>query len=306
MNAPAIGKPPMFRPGARLAAGFCLDLAQLIVEMLDEDLAPTLIVLGVLSANVGDFDRMAGEQVGQASSWTLIDREPISAYRLARNLAIPYETTRRHVARLVDKGKLVRAGAGVLIAPDVLAHPSAQVCARAAWRLGCDLCDNLQALGLDLPPRAAETGPDEQRRVARLANEFFLAAIKTMVETTRTDMVTTLLMLAIYRANQARLEESLAISRAYAGPDDVLLDEDRSAVTMYALSKATRLPYETVRRHATLLVEEALCIRTAAGLIVPSSVVQAPDIAAGSARVWALAEDFIAAAFAPVPTRGAP
>lgn len=109
-----------------------------------------------------------------------------------------------------------------------------------------------------------------------------------------------------HRANQERLEKSLAMSGAHAAHDQAPPDEDRSAVTMYALSRATRLPYETVRRHATILVEEALCIRTAAGLIVPASVVQAPHIAAGSAQVWALAADFIAAAFGPAPTRGAP
>lgn len=306
MSEPVIGQTPLFRPGARLAAGFCLDLAQLIVEMLDEDLAPTLVVLGVLSANVAAFDRMAAEQAGQASSWTMIDREPVSAYRLARNLAIPYETTRRHVARLVDKGKLVRAGSGVMIAPEVLVRPSAPVAAEAVWRRSVRLCDDLQVLGLDVPPHGLEASADEQRRVARLANEFLLAAIKATVEATNTDMVTTLVFMSIYRANRAALENDPALALAYGAPDQLAADVERTPVSIYALSRRMRLPYETVRRHAAILVDEDLCRRLDDGLIVPADVLRSPSIAAGSAQIWALAADFITAAFGPVPTLGAP
>ena len=41
----------------------------------------------------------------------MIDREPVSAYRLALNLGMPYETARRHVARLVNSGKPIVTGA---------------------------------------------------------------------------------------------------------------------------------------------------------------------------------------------------
>jgi hypothetical protein len=300
VSASVIGLTTPFRPGARLAAGFSLDCAKLLVEMLDEDLIPTVVVLGVLSANVAAFDRSAGDVPGQASPWTMIDREPVSAYRLARNLAIPYETTRRHVARLVDKGKLARNGPGVLIAAQVLTLPAAPVCAEAVWRLAVRLCHDLQILGLDVPPRRAEAGPDEQRRVARLANEFFLAAIKTTVEATHTDLVTTLVFMAIYRANQARLE--MAPGRALDRLEEQVADEEQSAISIYALSRRMRLPYETVRRHAAILIDEGLCLRMDDGLIVPAAVLQSPSIAAGSAQMWTLAADFITAAFGPVPT----
>jgi hypothetical protein len=302
VSTPVIGQTPLFRPGARLAAGFCLDLARLVVEMLDEDLAPTLVVLGVLSANVAAFDRAAAEQVGQASPWAMIDREPVSAYRLARNLAMPYETARRHVARLVDKGKLVRVGSGVMIAPAVLVRPSAPVAAEAVWRRAVRLCDDLEALGLQVPAHGGEAEPDEQRRVARLANEFLLASIKATVEATHTDMVTTLVFLSIYRANRAALENDPALALAYGGPEQLVADVERAPVSIYALSRRMRLPYETVRRHAAILVDEALCLRTDDGLMVPASVLQSPPIAAGSAQIWVLAADFITAAFGPAPT----
>ena len=49
-------------------------------------------------------------------------RRPVRVSRLAKRLGIPDETTRRQVARLVEKGLCVRVRGGVLVPSSVLAR----------------------------------------------------------------------------------------------------------------------------------------------------------------------------------------
>lgn len=281
--------------GVGLASGFCLDCAKLITEMLDEDLVPSVVCLGVLSANVARYDRAVTQDPGVAVHFNAIPREAVSIYRLARNLSIPYETTRRHAARLIAKGVCVRDGDGVTLAPNLFFMPRPLITAKEAWRLCVELRDNLEAMGLDAPPPPLEVDDHEKRRVGRLANDFFLAGLKIAVDATATDMVTALIFLAIARANQIE------------GPPNTILPDDRmKPVSVYALSRTMRVPYETVRRHVGILLGEGLCRKApSGGLIVPLNVARSEPLLAASAQAWTLMSDFIAAAFGPGAARAA-
>jgi hypothetical protein len=284
---------PLRAGGAGLAAGFCLDCAGLLTQLLDEDVVPTVVVLGVLSANVAAFNRAISPD--PAPHFDAIDRQAVSVYRLARNLSLPYETARRHVARLISKGVCVRVGDGLTIAPGVLPAPRAMICAEEVWRLAVQLRADLEAMGLRAPAPDPEADQHEKRRVGRLANEFFLAGMKIVVEATASDLVTALIFLAISRANQA------------AGPrDEILPDEEAAPVSVYALSRKLRLPYETVRRHAGILLGEGLCRKApSGGLVVPLEVLRSEPVLDASARAWALMSEFITAAFGPIAVRSA-
>lgn len=294
MSQPADAPPvPLRADGAGLAAGFCLDCASLLTELLDEDLVPTVVVLGVLSANVAAFDRAISTDV--AVNFNAIDRQAVSIYRLARNISLPYETARRHVARLIKKGVFTRVGDGLTLDPGILPAPRAMICAEEVWRLAIQLRADLEAMGLEAPAPDPDADHHEKRRVGRLANEFFLAGMKITVEATASDFVTALVFLAIARENQA------------AGPRDVFLPDDQSApISIYALSRKMRLPYETVRRHAGILLGEGLCRRAdAGGLIIPTSVFRSEPIQAATAMAWGLMSNFVTAAFGPMTVRSA-
>jgi DNA-binding transcriptional ArsR family regulator len=284
---------PLRAGGAGLASGFCLDCARLLTELLDEDVVPTVLVLGILSANVSADLRAAVAAPDGAIAYDAIDRRAVSVYRLARNLSLPYETARRHAARLVEKGVCARVGDGLTIEPGILAGPRSLVCVEEVWRLASQLREDLLAMGLEAPAPDPAADHSEKRRVGRLANEFFLAGMKIAVDATATDLVTVLIFLAIARANQAD------------GPRDIILPDARSIpVSVYALSRQLRMPYETVRRHVGILLGEGLCCKVAAGgLIVPVSVLRAERLQDASARAWTLMSDFITAAFGPIAVR---
>jgi hypothetical protein len=286
---------PFRAGGAGLASGFCLDCASLLTELLDEDLVPTVLVLGILSANVSADARAAAASPDGALPYDAIIRQAVSIYRLARNLSLPYETARRHVARLVEKGVCARVGDGLTIAPGILPGPRSLVCVEEVWRLAGQLREDLLAMGLEAPAPDPAADHSEKRRVGRLANEFFLAGMKIAVDATATDLVTVLIFLAIARENQA-----------HGPPDEILADENVVPVSVYALSRKLRMPYETVRRHVGILLGEGLCCKVpAGGLVVPLAVLRGGAVRAASAKAWGLMSDFITAAFGPIAKRTA-
>jgi hypothetical protein len=167
--------------------------------------------------------------------------------------------------------------------------------AEEIWRFSRQLRDDLQALGLEAPPAPVDADQHEKRRVGRLGNAFFLSGLKIAVDATATDLVTALIFLAVARANQA-----------HGPPDTVLPDDQMVPISIYAVSREMRLPYETVRRHVGILLGEGLCRKVpAGGLIVPFSVARSQPVLTASAQAWALMSEFIAAAFGPMTARSA-
>lgn len=287
--------PGAFWPGARLAAGFCLEAAKLLTDLLDEDLTPTVIVLGVLSANVATHDRAVAGPTAAATPFDAINREPVSVYRLARNLDLPYETARRHVARLVKKGVCARVGQGLVLSAPVLIGPRSAVCAQEVWRLATQLQIDLGALGLDVPAPDPAADVNEQRRVGRMANEFFLAGMRLVVEATHSDLVTALTFLAVYCANRPLPEKD---------PYHLRADRELAPVSVYALSRQMRLPYETVRRHVGILLGENLCRKAeGGGLIVSADLLMSSPLVAASLQAKVLTIEFLTAAFGPLAIR---
>lgn len=295
MSVQATVDPGTFWPGARLAAGFCLEAARLLTDMLDENLTPTVIVLGVLSANVAAHDRAVSGPTGAATPFDAINRDPVSVYRLARNLDLPYETARRHVGRLVKKGVCTRVGQGLVLSAPVVLGPPSVLCVQEVWRLATQLQIDLGALGLDVPAPDPSADANEQRRVGRMANEFFLAGMRLVVEATHSDLVTALTFLAVYCANRPLPEDD---------PYRLRADHELTAVSVYALSRQMRLPYETVRRHVGILLGENLCRKAeGGGLIVSDDLLMSPALVAASLQAKALTIEFLTTAFGPVAIR---
>jgi hypothetical protein len=64
-------------------------------------------------------------------------------------------------------------------------------------------------------------------------------------------------------------------------------------VSVLAISRSLRLPYETVRRHADALVQAGICVRVGRhGLLVPSRFIE--SITSGIAIAYRLVKDFLA------------
>lgn len=89
-------------------------------------------------------------------------RQPISVYAVARSLMLPYETTRRHVQRLIDRGLVAKASSrGLLVPTAVVARRDIAAGMSESADLSMAYLTRLAALGVvpraDLVGRAEDT-----------------------------------------------------------------------------------------------------------------------------------------------------
>ncbi len=105
-------------------------------RLTDGDVLHGIVLIAIIQANAEAPRRSSGDPDHRTAADLADDspRTPVSAYAVAKRLGLPYETVRRHVARLVDEGRCVRVGArgGVIVPlaaiqqmrPDVLLNQS--------------------------------------------------------------------------------------------------------------------------------------------------------------------------------------
>jgi len=110
---------------ARLSAEYLLRALRLMIETYG-NLCDGILAHTIVTANMAHLDRRAGAGrfyagVDQAPPDEV--RRPISIARLAESLELPFETTRRHVLRLMDAGICVRVEGGLIVPQSVLERP---------------------------------------------------------------------------------------------------------------------------------------------------------------------------------------
>lgn len=112
----------------RASEGYFVQIVKLLSEVTGGDLVKGILFISIIHANTEILRRMDAS----SHAFTTTDgmppdemRQPVSVYALAKGLGMPYETTRRYVARLIDEGLCVKVqGKGGIIVPgSVLANP---------------------------------------------------------------------------------------------------------------------------------------------------------------------------------------
>ncbi|CAN7284848.1 DeoR family transcriptional regulator [Phenylobacterium sp. LjRoot225] len=88
------------------------------------DVLTAMVLLDVIRTSSGHISA-AQEMVAIRAGWIPeAERTPVRVAQVSRRLCIPYETTRRHVGWLVDKGFCRREGGGVLLSADYRQAPT--------------------------------------------------------------------------------------------------------------------------------------------------------------------------------------
>jgi hypothetical protein len=221
-------------------------------------------------------------------------RKPAGVRALSRRLYMPYETIRRHVERLAHNGQCVAEGGGLVVPPAVLRGRRVTTFLRKIYvnavRLLADLTRVDAASFASSSRRPVKSGrlTREQTTIAVAATGLLLAGMRATRRFWDGDLMTGLVYTAISTANVKHVtnSESAAI-RA------LLPDSQRQPVSVLAISRSLRLPYETIRRHADALLQAGVCRRIGRhGLLVPTSFIQGvPD---GTMIVHRLVVDFLA------------
>ena len=141
---------------SRLSSEYILRAMQLLVEAYGE-IRTGIIAQTIVTANTAHLDTRGGEGWRYAGiDETPPDevRRPISIARLAESLGLPFETTRRHVQRLIDAGVCVRVEGGLIVPKAVLEQPDASQAALANVGYVRKFIRDLHGAGLDVKPRA--------------------------------------------------------------------------------------------------------------------------------------------------------
>lgn len=137
------------RAAVRLGSDYLLRSLQMLAELSDGHMLGGLISLAIVQANTVHLE-------GSGAFRDLADlppdsvRRPVSVLAIANSLGLPYETTRRHIEKMIQTGQVDRVSGGVIVPARALDSP------RHLELLGAHLVNlrrlvrGLAAAGLDL------------------------------------------------------------------------------------------------------------------------------------------------------------
>jgi hypothetical protein len=301
------------RATLRVTSDFFLRITSLLSGLMDGDLIKGLVWLGIVEANVRRLSADPELSRAYASSETPVPdelRDPVSVYALAQGLRLPYETTRRYVAKLMDAGQALRVERGVIVPTVAMEAPPVRVASvqfHASLRRFLEILVRIGAYPdlLGPPPAAgrkpflASVTPDAPvnrlRRIARSTNRFHLRTAEILADAADGDLVRGIVFLGVIQANIQALNTDLDLSLQYAGVDDIPPDALRRPISVYALAQSLDLPYETTRRYVQKLIEDGRCLREPSGIVVTGAVLAQPAMIAALERNYANLAAFVTA-----------
>ena len=268
--SPVLERPPeplaqRDRTLAGLSFAFLLDQMSGGVAGLEP--LDALLVMAINQANIARLTRDpdARARYGQLDAPAPdAARRPVSVNAIAASLGLPFETVRRRIRRLVAAGVCVASPEGIVVPASFLASPGYLQSVLHGYERLARFYAELKAAGFagDLPPSAyaLEDGVPV-RAAARLLADYLLRSSEGLMREAG-NVVTVLVLVALLNA-------------ALRGGGPV---QRPLPLTIRGLAGQLRLPQETVRRRVTELVEDGLCVRTAAGVVMPPESLSRPGV----------------------------
>jgi len=250
---------------AGLSFGFLLDeMANGVggLEPLD-----ALLVLAVNQANIAPLTRDPEARArygGLDAPAPDGERRPVSINAVAASLGLPFETVRRRIRRLAAEQVCNLSSEGVVVPASFLASPTYLQSVMLGHLRLRRFYEELRSEGLadGLPPPAFDTDSVPVRAAARLLADYVLRASEGLMREAG-NVISVLTLVALLAA--------------------ALADEGRTgaaprAMSVRAIAARLQLSAETVRRHTAELMEEGLCVRTAAGLLITEETLSRPGV----------------------------
>lgn len=275
----------------RLSGDQLLKTARLVAEAVDADMVTASIFLAISRANTVEIARESQRTAAYSALGDIPPddlRVPVSVYAIAREMSVPYETARRHVAKLCKAGLCVKTGDGLVIPREIYLRSTLLKAAEQNWRQALEFLADLAAVGVVAPnPSPPREGVDVRRQVLRLAINMFLEAVEILMARVGLDLIHTLLYITIVQANVRHISENPDAASAYAGLKDIPPDEERRPVSVYAVAREMGLPYETARRHVRQMTDAGLLARDSGGGVwTPAAIHHQAAWIAGAEVSW--------------------
>jgi hypothetical protein len=249
------------REVAHLSFNFVLDMAAHGIPGLKT--LECLLLMAVNQANIAPLTRdpRARSRYGALEHPAPdAERRPVSVRAVAASMQLPYETARRNIRRLETQGACLVSDAGVVVPAAFMTSPVYVESARLGHERLHGLYRMLRARQLldPLPPPHYDEREPPIRGAVRIMSDYLLRASDAVVARTG-DLVTTLVILPMLAAA--------------AGTDP---GTTPAPLSVAAIARRTRLPAETVRRHAAALVADGICMSGPRGLTLADHPLASP------------------------------
>nr|QQZ49770.1 Rrf2 family transcriptional regulator [Phenylobacterium glaciei] len=130
---------------ARQSAEYFLNIVRLLDKAVDRDLVTTLTFLSIARANMRVFTTDPARAMRYAAMDAVppdSERTPVTVYAIAKELGIPYETVRRHAAKLRKEGLCEAVPGGLIIPNSAFLYPGMLEAVSAHWALTQDLVNS--------------------------------------------------------------------------------------------------------------------------------------------------------------------
>jgi DNA-binding Lrp family transcriptional regulator len=249
------------------------------VSAVGRSLLDRLILIAIVQTNVQPVTssvELQSKYVTLAEPPPAHLRRPVSISALSVMLGLPFETVRRHVQRLVASGDCRLSRDGLQVPVRALDDADHRRTLAANHDLVRDLYLCLRDCGSPAtlhPPEGSQAGAAPAvRAVARHAYDHllrFIAAVLPLGD----DLITTLLLLTVWRENVER-------SDATAGRNDFLLaDRAREPVPASRLLRRLGLSEATTHRRLRAAALEGKCLISKRGAIVPAAFLAGGEFA---------------------------
>jgi hypothetical protein len=141
------------RAVARVSSEYLLRVLRLLSDLQNGELLTVIIGLAIVAANTAHLIDAADPAARYAGRQELPPdevRRPVSVLALAGSLGLPFETTRRHVNKLVAAGRCRRVKGGVIVPASFLDNPPFLAAAETNVGYVLHFIRCLRRVGLDI------------------------------------------------------------------------------------------------------------------------------------------------------------
>jgi DNA-binding Lrp family transcriptional regulator len=249
-----------------------------LISRGDGDLLDPLLFTAILDANMVPVNRDPELRITYGGDVSAPDhlRRPVSINAVAQSLHLPFETVRRRVSGMAQRGQCVIDPRGVVVPHAAVTSPAYVAIQRARYDRARRFYQALKAAGALPSNGPADTLAPTARPLVRAANRalsaYMLRAANDLIALTG-DALSSLILLELTLGNTEPVADCDLPAWA-SNPLGVA-----RPVRIAALAKSLRFSSETTRRHLMGLEAAGFCRRTERGLVAVAPPTVWPELA---------------------------
>lgn len=273
----------------RASAAFVSEFVRDASAVCGGNIVDTVLCMALLDGNLRDVptDRGAScrsSPTGPNGPGDL--RRPSSIHSIATSLALPFETVRRRIRGLAERGLCVFVPGGVVLDDTQFARQDVlmlidkiHASVRALYAVTAQHSPPFDLLGPD--GEALDPVPDEAAGwiVSRAALSYVLRYLES-AEQVAGSLLDGAIFMAVFNHNVAGYVARARAPGAPAMGSEILDDDLRDRIPAFAVARAMGLSAETVRRRISILLARGLMVRDDRGVYVPGVVLASPPVRA--------------------------